>query len=692
MAKVSSKNLTSANYEYRSKLQDLMSAWSVTYQMVASDLTYCSGGVSMWDRPTQNLRQGQQKPLVSLPLIPPYCERIVAPVRVHPPGMSVRTDDPKVQTLVNGMLRAIERASSSTDAYSQALSCSVKAGLGWLYLAIEDGPNGPEIRIKSEIDPTVIMIDPLSTSICGEDAQYACYRGYMDKGKAVREYGEEAGMNPIDAGLAAYTLNVPTGAVLDCIWYTIEQEGLKITRTVGRQEVFSQTFKGVYRIPVVPVIGERLFGANGRRYGGLVTKAKDINDSVNMAASTVMELVASAPRSPWIGPWEAFENFRDAWATANTEPHAYLPYKHKDKEGNIIPAPMRLDNSPQTQAVQGVAEWFMGMLGRVTGISDAMLGGLETANESGKSLIARMEAAEGASSQYIDHLTTSITQLARVLVDLLPIVYAGERSLTVIDDDGRSARIHGDISKVLTPDVVHMLDIEIESGPSMELKRRNASDALAQIIQTAGDKGFALMDLWAETQDLPNAQKVQDRIKKLMPPELLPADPNDPHAQQIDPQAMQALQSANDAIQQKDSTIQYMEGLISQLQQQLADQSALYGIELRKAEINAQTTLTKAQMDNEAKKELELLRQGSEDVRVATKLSAEQQKQINDLIAQTMLKNQQVLSVAKEELAPEPMLGEEHAAARLPGFVAAGVAKAENGTATQDMLNQIKNT
>lgn len=666
--------------KYKSKLNELISSWSVTYQQMASDFAFASGGAGMWDKQNLSIRQTQNKPIISLPLIQPYVDRIVAPIRVHPPGMAVRTEDPGLETLVNGLIRGIEKASSSTDRYAQALKCAATGGLGWLYLSVEDDIDGPVIRIKSTSDPTVIMLDPLCSCLDGRDAQYACYRGYMSKDQARRQWGEEAATSPIDAGISQMTVSVPTNSVLDCIWYMLEKDGMRITRTVGKKEVYNQLFEGVHYLPVVPVIGEELFGSDGRRYGGLVRRAKDVNQSINFTASNVMELVAMAPKSPWITPWEGVENFRDVWATANTEPHAYIPYKHKDKDGDLIPTPQRLDNSPQTAALQTVADWMMGMMGRVTGISDAMLGGLETANESGKSLIARMEAAEGASSQYIDHLTTSITQLARVLVEMLPIVYAGERSLVLIDDAGRSTRVKGNVMSILTSEAVTMLDVEVESGPSMELKRKNAAEALSQIITTAGDKGFALIDLWAETQNLPNAQKVQDRIKKLMPPELMQDGSEGEGAP--DPQAMELLQQAQETVQQKDQTIQYLESALTQLQTQVASNEQLAQLELRKAEIQAQVSLQKTQMEIDSKREIEMMKQGSEDVRLATKLSSEQQKQVADIIAKMMLENQKTVNSVKGDVASTAIEGmEQHA--KVPGYVLDDVSKALNEGNTQ---------
>lgn len=659
--------------KYGRLLQELQTAWSPTYQQIASDLTYASGGDGMWDKSVLTARQSKRRPIVTIPLLHPYVERLVSPVRVHPPGMAVRTEDAKLEMAVNGLLRGIERASTATDAYANALKGAVTAGIGWLYLSVDDEAGQQVIRIKSPTDPTCIMIDPLCQCIDGRDARYACYRGYINKDYAQKTWGQEATERPWneDQGISPLLYSIPTNSVLDCIWYELEEKGMRITRTVGAKVVYNQLFEGVKYLPIVPVIGEVLFGMSGRKYGGIIRRGRDVNTAINVTASNVMELVAMAPKTPFVGANEAFKGNEGDWAQVNNEPLAYIGYNHKDKDGQPIMRPERMDNSPQTQALQSVAEWMQGLLSRATGISDSMLGGLETAQESGKSLIARMEAAEGASGQYIDHLMSSITQLARVLIQMLPLVYNTDRNIVLIDSNGRSTRVKTNISQKMTPEIIDMLDVDVESGPHMELKRKSAAESLAQMISTAGEKGFALLDLWADTQDLPNAVEVKDRLKKILPPELTATDEEQGD---VDPRAIEVLKEAEATLAQKDETIQYLEGVLAQLQSQINSQQGIYEIELRKAEINAQVQLQKTAMEIESKREIELIKQGSEDVRLAAKLTSDTREQLQDIEAKMALKNQEAVTKAKEKVIDIDI----RPAAKVPEYILDDITEAKN--------------
>lgn len=627
-------DLNSESYKkYKDRLLALKSAWGATYTEMARDFRYAAGGAGMWDDIVYQGRNQRARPTMSLPLLPAYIDRVVAPIRMHPPGMACRTLDKKVQKLANGLLRAIERSSNASNSYAISAKSACTAGLGWLYLAIEDVNGLPEIRIKTTIDPTAIMIDPLATAVDGCDAQYAVYRGLMDKEKARQDYGEKAANRGIDYGLDGVFFNVPENSVMDCVWYTLEPTGMRITRTIGEAEVFDQLFEGVRYLPVVPVIGEELLGAPDRRYGGMIRRGMDINSSINVTISNIMELVALAPKSPLMVATAAVKGHRNTYETINTEPHAYIQYNHVDENNNPIPAPFRLDNVAQTQGLQSVTETLHGFLGRTMGMTDAMLGELQSAGESGRALIARMEAGEGATAQYLDHLTSSITQLARVLIKMIPLVYAGERPLTIIDENGCSQRIFGDITQILTPEVVDMLDVEIESGPQMEMRRRAAGDSLGGMMANMGpDKMMAVMDLWVDTQEFENGDQIKDRLKKLLPPEMTQGEGDEQG--EIDPQAMAALAEAEKALASKDQSIQYMEGIITQLQQAVQSQQALAEAEITKTQIQSQTSLQKTYIEQEGAKERELIKQGSEDTRLAAKLTAEQQKQVNAFIAE----------------------------------------------------------
>jgi len=166
--------------DYKKMMSTLEAKWSGNFSAMASDFAFSSGGKGMWNTDLYvNRVDVMGLPTISIPILQPYIDKIVHPVRKHPPGMSVQSQDAQIEGLLNSILNGIERKSNSTEKYATALKCSATGGLGWIYATIENDEDhyGNYISIKSTNDPTSIMCDGNLAS--GEDASYACYRGFI---------------------------------------------------------------------------------------------------------------------------------------------------------------------------------------------------------------------------------------------------------------------------------------------------------------------------------------------------------------------------------------------------------------------------------------------------------------------------------------------------------------------------------
>jgi hypothetical protein len=642
------------------KLKELRGNWALQYQHIAEDLKFLGGGDALWDATILTTRRGNSRVTRSVNLTAPYPERVAAPIRTNPPSISVRCTDKELESITTGVIRGIEKASSAYDAYATAIYNSSACGFGWLRLAIEEQVDGPSIRIKSVQDPTSIMLDPWSESIDGSDAIYAAHHGTMELEVAQDRYGDDISANK-EINLR---WGVPDGSVIDCTVYWLVEEGCRIVRYIGSKVVYDETITGLVSLPIIPVYGNRVFGRNGVRYDGLVARLRGLNQDINICVSNIMEMVASAPKPQWLVDDKATEGHREAWSNMNTTNYAYLPYNSTDDSGAPIQTPQRMDNQPQTQALQGVADWLVSLQSRSTGFTDAMMGGLESASESGKSLIARMRASESSTAMFVDHLTSSISQMARVIIQMLPVVYGKERNVVMVDEYGRVSRRKVDLSHILSEDVVAMLDVEVESGTNMEIQRAEASEALQGIIQSAGEQGLNFLDLWAETQNLPNGDKVQERLKKIMSPDIIgEQDPQAPH-----PEAMAALQKADQVIAEKDTTIQQLEGMLTQLQAQVNSQNSLVAVEKYKADLNAAVQLKKAELDFDK----EVLKQGGANQRTAAQIDADKGDENDDDMSEFIARQLEMSSINT----PKPVNLPFKPVAKVPNYIADNIVDA----------------
>jgi hypothetical protein len=96
-------------------------------------------------------------------------------------------------------------------------------------------------------------------------------------------------------------------------------------------------------IPVIRIVGNE-FEVDGRLYvSGLVRNAKDAQRMYNYWVSQEAEMLALAPKAPFIGYGGQFEGYEDKWKTANTNNWPYLEVNPDvtDGQGAALPLPQR---------------------------------------------------------------------------------------------------------------------------------------------------------------------------------------------------------------------------------------------------------------------------------------------------------------------------------------------------------------
>lgn len=298
----------------------------------------------------------------------------------------------------------------------------------------------------------------------------------------------------------------------------------------------------------------------------------------NYHRSTLTELIALAPKTPFIGPEKAFTG-KDAtkWATANTQSYSFISYGG--------------DTAPQRQGYAGVppGEMQESLMARqdqkdIMGIQDASLG-VRSNETSGRAIMARQREGDVSTFHFQDNLNRGIGHLGRVLIDLIPKVYTGERMIRILGAEGDVQNVQLKPSppvalgqqreapqpRPMLPNGKHDLsgvfdlglgryDLVVVSGPSNTTRREEAAEQMTQMIQAVPALGEIAGDLVIKNMDWPGAQEMSERVKAAIGqarPGLIQDD-----QKQVDP-AMQA------AMQQMQQQLQQLTAALQQCQQQL---------------------------------------------------------------------------------------------------------------------------
>jgi hypothetical protein len=301
-------------------------------------------------------------------------------------------------------------------------------------------------------------------------------------------------------------------------------------------------------IPVVRVVGNE-WEIDGRMYvSGLVRNAKDAQRMYNYWVSQEAEMLALAPKAPFIGYGGQFEGYEQQWKTANTNNWPYLEVNPDvtDGQGAALPLPQRaqppMASSGLLQAKAGASEDIKS----TTGQYNASLG-MGSNERSGKAILARQREGDVGTYHYGDNLSRGVRHVARQLVDLIPKIYDTQRIARIIGEDGETkmVKINPDqaepvnqivneegivIEKIYNPGV-GKYDVVAITGPGYATKRQEALEAMAQLLQGNPQLWQVAGDLFVKNMDWPGAQEMSKRFAKTIDPKIMADDDKTPELQ-----------------------------------------------------------------------------------------------------------------------------------------------------------------
>lgn len=337
-------------------------------------------------------------------------------------------------------------------------------------------------------------------------------------------------------------------------------------------------------IPIVPVYGEEVF-VDGRRYfRSLVRDAKDPQRMHNYWRTTSTELVALAPKAPWIGKKGTFNSAMKKWLTANTDAHAFIEYDGEPPQRQPFAGVPAGALQEATNAADDIRQ--------VTGLHQASLG--EPSNEtSGKAIMARQREGDVSTFHYIDNLSRAIRHAGRITIDLIPKVYSAPRVVRILGDDGGAQLVpvnqkfmepqqaapgqpgappagpqgipdQGDAKMMREIEKIYDLragryDLTVRSGPSFTSRREEAATQMMALIQAFPPAAPVIGDLLVKNLDWPGADDIAERLKALLPPELKPDAP-DPKLEQ----AKMVVQKLQEALQKATQDAMAAKGALAQ--------------------------------------------------------------------------------------------------------------------------------
>jgi hypothetical protein len=529
------------------------------------DLRFARLG-EQWPAEIRRKRADEGRPCLTINRLPAFIRQVVNDARQNAPSIKVHpADDGADQAtaeVLNGLIRQIEAASKADVAYDTAIDFAVTMGFGYFRINTrytDDDSFDLDLTIDAVANPFSIWGDPHSTAADSSDWNSAFVCELI--GKSAFE-GRFKGADAVDWQGGAYAeLASPwiEGEMVRVAEYWKREAAERTILLLSNQEVLgADVFKarkaeidalglsvvGERRvrshkvrqyllsgaevleerdwagrfIPIVPVWGEEVNVEGRRHLRSLVRDAKDPQRMFNYWRTTSTELVALAPKAPFIGPKGAFATDVAKWSSANTDSHAFIEY-----DGAVPPERQGFAGVPAgaLQEAMNAAD----DLKSVMGLFDASLGaqGNET---SGRAILARAREGDTSTFHFIDNLARAIEHGGRILIDLIPTVYSGQRVIRVLGPEGQRlgpvqlgnppAGAEG-IERIYDLGV-GKYDVTVETGPSFTTRREEAANQMIELIRANPAIAPMIGDLLAKNLDWPGADEIAQRLQALLPP------------------------------------------------------------------------------------------------------------------------------------------------------------------------------
>jgi hypothetical protein len=607
-----------------------------------------------WPEGVKRQRELDGRPCLTINRMPAMIRTVANDARQNKPAIKVHPVDSgakrETAEILNGLIRNIEYTSSADVAYDTALDHALTGGFGYFRISTDyacDDEFDQDILIERIANPLTVYGDENSTCADSSDWNKAfttelyTKEAFEKRWKGAQQSNWETDYQDMPNGwrdgelirvaewwsrkeVPAKLLKLSDGMVLYEPEYLkikdlLDAQGIgvvgerdtrtyKVTQRImtGAEVLETNDWAGKY-IPIIPVYGDEVNVEGKRHWISLVRWAKDPQQMFNYWRTASTELVALAPKTPFIGPKGAFNTDQAKWATANVVSHPYIEFD----------GPQPPQRQPFAGPPAGALQEALNAsddIKSVMGIYDAAMGA--RSNEtSGRAILQRQRESDTATFNYIDNLSRAIKHAGRVIVDLIPKVYNAPRIIRVIHEDGTNESVP--INQPFIPEqakspqsqnyeagkqqetidgltkiydvTTGKYDVTCEVGPSYSTKREEAAAQMLELGRMFPPMMQVAGDLLVKNLDWPGADDIADRLKAMLPPQL---QGQSPQVMQMRQQMQQMDQMAKQAVGQLQQQLQELNQQLAQAKSQEQSNAIDAQIQAKKLKIDEYNAVT----------------------------------------------------------------------------------------------------
>ena len=520
------------------------------------DLEFSIG--NQWPINIKTQRERKNKPCLVMDQIQQSIRLVCNGYRQQRPSINVNPigDGADVDTaeILQGVVRHIEVISDAEIPYDWAHECVVRTGFGsWRMLNeyANDESDDQEIFLKPIRNQFTVYWQP---GVPHHEAKWA----FIVADETHEEYKDEYSDSSLSQTNFTSTGDAPPEWVTKetvrvAEYFEIKEKKGKgkrpkkevLWRKINAFEILDGGVEGKplpgTSIPIFTAVGDDI-DVNGKRYlAGLVRNAKGPQRMYNYFCSTATQTMALAPVAPVMVVEGQLSGFEKQWENANTGDVAVVTYKQIDVGGKPCPAPVHFQSEPPIEGVTMMIRQAGMDLKAATGLYDPSLG-QRRGDESGKAIERLQSQGDVATLNYSDNMAREMRRCGRVMLEWIRELYEVPRIQRIINPDGsvKQVVIHNgpeqlaDAQALAAQDAeadpskikkiydigTGRYDVAVSVGPSYQSKRQEAVATQMEIVKADPQAMPIIGDILFGNMDIPGAQEISKRWKKMLPPQL----------------------------------------------------------------------------------------------------------------------------------------------------------------------------
>ncbi|QWP79223.1 hypothetical protein J5226_12900 [Lysobacter sp. K5869] len=546
----------------------------------ADDLRFGFIPGNQWDARHKQRRLRKNRPCYEFNKIRQHSKQVTNDLRQNRPQIKIKATKEgtkRAGEIMQGLIRNIEAQSHADQAYDTAGWFATNGGFGVIRLTTEysdDSSFDLDIRIKEVRNPLGVYFDPSAKEQDKRDGGFAFVPERISRKEFKRRFPEAdavdfAHAGQIDQGewwgaddvmIAEYWERDPVkkkivllsdGRVIDGDKYEKIKDELanpppKTLATEPREPVTmvrervvdtwkvqvslvsgSDVLEGPTPwlgkwIPLVPVWGD-LLNIDGKEFWhGMIRHAKDAQRLYNYNRTTMTEVVAKQPKSPFLYTAEHVRGYEAQWESISEGDAEGLPYNPDPKTPGGKPS--REPPPAFPVALLQLAQIDSDDIKAITGQYDPSLGARK-GQQSGRAILALQREGDVANFDYSDNLARAIRFVGELLVDLVPKIMDTERTERILGEDGAEewVTINEQVFDDETQEWVTIndlslakYDVVVQAGPSYTTLRQEAADALMQLANSGGPAALIALYGAIKNMDVPYSGELLEALRRLL--------------------------------------------------------------------------------------------------------------------------------------------------------------------------------